>query len=106
MKKSKLITAEWLHRLGASCEQLETFRRLYPDGARIILSSARRCARANLDIHWLATRLWSRHWSRRREWLRYTDELCILGWVFAQKENGPLIEAVAFVHTWRMWKEK
>ena len=112
MKKPERITAKWLRRLGADCSEVDKFARLYPKGARVILPSARQCARAELDIEWLAHRLWPwdcfPHKSNSRIREIYDNEV----WENKGKSiplSTPLhrgqVRAAGLVHAWRAWEE-
>ena len=51
------ITVELLKQLGATCEQVQTFAREWPDGAEVTPESVARAVELKLDIDWLACRV-------------------------------------------------
>jgi len=102
MKKPALITAKWLLSLGACEPDVDTFRKMYPKGMQVTLTSLRRCARAELDIDWLAHRLWYGRAGRKRKqaWAKYD-------WgTWHGVKNQALRIARGFVLAWRAWKEE
>lgn len=48
------ITAAKLRRVGACSDQVATFKRLFPKGTSVTLASARKAAKAELDLGWFS----------------------------------------------------
>ena len=48
------VTAEMLEKMGASCEGIDKFKRVFPDGAEITLENCLKAAEHNLSILWFA----------------------------------------------------
>jgi hypothetical protein len=48
------VTAKLLRSLGANCQGLEDFKRVFPKGATITLDNCLKAAEARLDIFWFA----------------------------------------------------
>lgn len=70
MPKTELITAKKLVTEGACGKPLATFRKEWPEGARVTLKNLRRALELKLDIEWFASRflkapLWKEHDEKR-----------------------------------------
>ena len=113
---SRKLTADMLERAGACTDQVETFRRLWPEGGRVTLSRCRRAVEAGLDVDWAATHLLSAlalkacedakapAWKAYEDakapaWKAYEDARAI-AWKAYQDAR-----AIAFYHAWQLPEE-
>ncbi len=71
MTLPKRITAKWLLEKGASCGQVQSFQRHWPDGAEITLDNLKKAQRMELDLSWLIRYClppsWVKAWRKQEE---------------------------------------
>ena len=82
------ITAETLEAKGACSDQVATFRRHWPDGARPLLRTIRKAARLGLDLDWFAEEFLSA--PARQEYEKARTQ----AWREYEKATAPALYAV------------